>query len=109
MSVFPKFIIEKDPELGNVLIIAKCTYHKQLATIPENILGGGWWTLNRETETFTLNGDSHDYGRASVEDIKDCIDRDMVFTNSSCMHSIVSKWNFKYMDQCGGITELKMK
>lgn len=32
MDAFPKFIIETDDQKGDCLIVAKCTYHKQLAT-----------------------------------------------------------------------------
>lgn len=35
-DVFPKFIVE-----GNELIIGKCTFHKQLATDPAKVKGGG--------------------------------------------------------------------
>jgi len=34
--VFSKFIIE-----GSSLIMAKCTYHKQLATNKDDVKGGG--------------------------------------------------------------------
>jgi len=109
MDVFPKFIIETDKELGDVLIIARCTYHKELATDFTKIKGGGWWKLDKETQTFTLNGDSHDFGRAKVEDIKNCIDKGDVYTNSSCFHSIADKWNFNYSNECGEIVVLKTK
>jgi hypothetical protein len=60
MDVFPKFIIETDDQEGDCLIVAKCTYHKQLATDITKVKGGGWWTLDRDNSIFTLSGDSHD-------------------------------------------------
>jgi hypothetical protein len=102
MDVFQKFIIE-----NGSLIIAKCTYHKQLVIDKENVKGGGWWTRNSETKTFTLFGDSHDFGMASIEDIKKCIDDDLVFYNPYSDISMAGKFNFNYRDQLGNITELK--
>lgn len=95
MDVFPKFIIETDEELGDCLIIAKCTYHKQLVTFPEKVKGGGWWKKTDE-ETFCLYGSSEDFGTAKLEDIKACVLSGNVFTNSGLMHSIASKFKFKY-------------
>jgi hypothetical protein len=65
MDVFPKFIVE-----GNNLIIAKCTYHKQLVTDKDQVKGGGLWMLDRDKKEFLLYGDSFDFGRASIEIIK---------------------------------------
>lgn len=96
MDVFPKFIIETDDEIGDCLIIAKCTYHKQLATFPEKVKGGGWWTKDFEKSTFTLHGSSDDFGKAKLEDIKACVFNGNVFTNSSCMNSIANKFTFLY-------------
>ena len=76
MDVFPKFIIETDDQEGDCLIVAKCTYHKQLATDITKVKGGGWWTLDRDNSIFTLSGDSHVFGRAKIEDIaKYCKDQ----------------------------------
>ncbi len=107
MDVFPKFIIETDNELGDCLIIAKCTYHKQLATFEEKVKGGGWWILDRENSVFTLHGNSHDFGTATIEDLKNCIQNKNVFTNSSLMSSIADEYDFKYKNQVGEILDLK--
>jgi hypothetical protein len=74
MDVFPKFIVE-----GDCLILGKCTYHKQLAIDRGQVKGGGWWKLDRENKTLTLSGDSFDFGAASPEDIKACIESGNVF------------------------------
>lgn len=99
MEVFPKFIIETDPELGKCLIIAKCNFHKQLVVDKDKVSGGGWWRLNKETNTIILYGDSHDFGRASIEDITECINNGMVFRNLSCSASIADLFNFSYDTQ----------
>jgi hypothetical protein len=101
MSVFPKFIVE-----GDNLIIAKCTYHKQLVIETEKVKGGGWWSL--KDKTFTLSGDSHDFGMATVEDIKNCIDKGNVFRNQYSDDSMADKFNFIYQNLCGEITNLKV-
>ena len=92
MDVFPKFIIETDNELGDCLIIAKCTYHKQLVTDTSKVKGGGWWKLNQETNTFILYGQSEDFGKATFENIKKCIESGNVYRNSSCINT----YNFSY-------------
>ncbi len=107
MDVFPKFIIETNNELGDVLIIAKCTYHKQLATDIEKVKGGGWWTLDRDNSIFTLHGDSHDFGMAKIEDLKTCISSGNVFLNSRLRNSISNEFDFKYENQVGEIFDLK--
>lgn len=67
-DVFPKFIVE-----GDNLIIAKCTFHKQLVTDESKVKGGGLWNWDKERREFKLYGESTDYGYASEEDVKACI------------------------------------
>lgn len=74
MDVFPKFIVE-----GNNLIIAKCTYHEDLVKDASKKIRGGFWKWDREKKEFMLFGESHDYGQASAEDIKACIEAGNVF------------------------------
>lgn len=90
-DVFPKFVIE-----GDCLVIAKCTYHHQIVNNKENVKGGGWWRLDKHTNTFILNGESHDFGMATIENIRDCIDNKNVFTNKYYTHSISDEHNFSY-------------
>lgn len=73
-DVSPKFIVE-----GDTMIIAKCTFHKQLVTDKEKVKGGGMWDWNQERKEFKLFGESHDFGQASAEDIKACIEAGNVF------------------------------
>lgn len=89
MDVFPKFIIE-----GDSLIIAKCTYHHQLVEDKNNVKGGGWWRL--VDDVFILSGSSHDFGAASIEDIKDCVTKDNVFTNKYETRGIDIKYGIAY-------------
>lgn len=72
MDKFPKFIIETNDELGDCLILSKCTYHKDLVTDPTKVKGGGWFSY--DDGTFTFYGKSADYGEASLEDIKHCVE-----------------------------------
>lgn len=86
---YPKFIIED----GN-LIIAKCTYHKQIAIIESNVQGGGWWNL--KDDCFTLYGESHDFGPASLEDIKKAVKQRKVFSSPTLSRSLADKYKFRY-------------
>lgn len=94
MDKFPKFIIETDDELGDCLILSKCTYHKDLVTDPTKIKGGGWFSYN--DGTFILYGSSHEYGIASLEDIKYCVENDKVFTNPMLVYSVATRHKFVY-------------
>lgn len=107
MDAFPKFIIETDPEEGDCLIIAKCTYHSQLVVDKSKVKGGGWFIIDPEIQMVTLHGESHDFGRASFEDIKSCIDRNKVFTNSSLQRNITHQFNFQYKNELGEITIIR--
>jgi len=107
MDVFPKFIIETDDQEGDCLIIAKCTYHKQIVTDKTKVKGGGWWTLDRENSIFTLHGDSHDFGRAKVEDIASCVQRGKVYSSPSFTALPLSiGFKFKYRNEVGEIIDL---
>jgi hypothetical protein len=106
MDVFPKFIIETDDELGDCLIIAKCTYHRELATDIKKVKGGGGWRLDEEGNRFTLYGESFDFGRAKIEDIKNCIKAGNVFSNPCLCYPITDKHEF-YYDYDGAIINLK--
>ena len=99
----PKFIVENEPSEGLFMIVAKCTYHKQLAFDVKNVRGGGWWTLDREQNIFTLNGESHDFGRASMDDIKQCVQSKRVFSSYSQIRNLTDEFTFKYKFEDGEI------
>lgn len=107
MDVFPKFIIETDKEEGDCLIIAKCTYHKQLVTNKENVKGGGWWSLDYSNKIFTLYGTSSDFGEANMYDIISCIKRRKVFSSSSLHRNLTDDYGFIYRNHYGDLTEIK--
>lgn len=105
MDIFPKFIIETDEELGDCLIISKCTFHKEMATNRDMVKGGGWYNINLDKRTITLGGESHDFGSAKIEDIKKAIENDNVYTNTYLTHSIAKEFKFLY-DKQSEIVEL---
>lgn len=107
MDVFQKFIIETDDQDGDCLIIAKCTYHKQLATDLTKVKGGGWWTLDRDNSVFTLFGDSFDLDRAKIEDIANCVKRKKVFSSPTLTRNYADDFKFKYRDELGEIVDLE--
>lgn len=101
MEVFPKFIIENDKIEGDVLIISKSTFHKQLANDTEKVKGGGWWSLDRKNSIFTLYGKSEDFGKATYEDVKNCVLNKKVFNNRYFTQNISEKFKFLYEDSNG--------
>lgn len=106
-ELFPKFIIETIPEMGDCLIIGKCAYHKNIATNIENVKSGGWWVLDRKTSTFTFLGESQDFGRASQEAIQQCVLNNVVFLSSAFGEPITKNFTFIYKDQLGESHTLK--
>lgn len=107
MDVFPKFIIETDQEEGDCLIVAKCTYHRQLVTDKEKVKGGGWWLLNYEQKLFTLHGSSEDFGQARIEDIADCVQRGKVYSSAALTRDFIEQgYKFQYKNECGEIFDL---
>ena len=94
MDLFPKYIIE-----DNNLILSKVGLHKELVTNDDLVKGGGWFRMNNDTKTFTFHGESFQYGRASLEDVKMCIEADKVFTNKHRTHSIANDFKFVYDTQ----------
>jgi hypothetical protein len=107
MEVFPKFIIETDDELGDCLILSKVTYHKQIATDIDKVKGGGLFSLEHDTNTIVLSGESYDFGACKLEDLAKCVQNGNVYTNPTCTHSISEINDFIYMNECGERTNLK--
>lgn len=85
---FPKFIIETDEILGDCLILDEVTFHKHIATNKEQVKGGGWYRINLAERTLTFYGKSEDFGPASLEDIKACVNTGKVFMNKNLHHII---------------------
>lgn len=67
MDLFSKFIIE-----GDDLILAKVTYHNELVTDISKVRGGGMFSYDSDAKTFTLYGESAQFGRAELDDIRKC-------------------------------------
>lgn len=93
-DVFPKFIIED----GN-LIIGKCKFHNELVTDKDKVQGGGWFTYRREDNSFTLSGDSHEFGAAKLEDIQKAVTEKKVFARKGPSRNISDLHIFKYNTQ----------
>lgn len=105
MDVFLKFIIETDDIEGDCLILAQCTYHKQLATDITKVKGGGIWKKSDQS-TMILSGTSFDFGTAKIEDISDCVKRKKVFHDVALYRNISEKFIFKYKTESGEIFDL---
>ncbi len=105
MELFNKFIIETDDQKGDCLIIAKCTYHKQLVVNTEKVKGGGWWYLDGYKKII-LHGESYDFGRANIEDISNCIKLKRVFRTKSLLWDMTDDYSFKYKNEVGEIIDL---
>ena len=109
MDKFPKFIL-----FEGSLIISKVKYHKDilcdiinLEIEKDKIKGGGWFRFVSSSNTFIFNGNSQDFGKATIEDIKQAIDDGLVFTNISRTNSIADSHNFSYDIGGGEIIQLK--
>lgn len=82
--VYPKFIIENDN-----LILGKVKYHKQLATDPEKVIGGGWFRWNDDKSKIIFHGTSQDFGKANLDVITPCIKSGSIYTNKFKTHKLL--------------------
>ncbi len=101
MEVFPKFIIE-----GEKIIIGKCSFHKDMVTDKSIVKGGGWFKF--VNNMFILYGSSHDFGKASIEDIKECFKTGEVYdrNGNSFLKRYGSKFQFFYSENIEILTEI---
>lgn len=105
-DIFPKFIIETDDELGDCLIISKCTFHKELVINSDKVKGGGWFEFDRENKVFTFYGDSYDFGEATLEDIIECVNNKNIYRNPALYSRFSDDHKFKYRTSDGEIIDL---
>jgi len=92
MDKQPKFIIQ-----GDRLILGKVVYHKELATDISLVKGGGWFKFLPESNTFVFSGASFDFGQASFEDVKKCVESGNVFEYNR--RNLSTKNHFAYDTQ----------
>lgn len=91
MKLFPKFIIEEE---NMILKIVK--NHRDIATNALKVKGGGNYIFDSDTNSYTLYGESYEFGAAKFEDIKKCIEDGKVYSNVELTHSITDKNNFSF-------------
>ncbi len=106
MEAYPKFIIEEIENEGKCLILSKCTYHKQLARDVNNIIGGGWFHLDINNFTFTFFGNSHDFGKAELNDIFHCVKNEKIYKDKFLVQNITRMYKFRYRTINGEIIDL---
>ncbi len=96
----PKFIIE-----DGKLILSHVTYHNNLVSDKSKVKGGGGFQY--EDKIFTLFGESYEFGRASIEDIRDAIKNKQVFSDEYLLDNISEQFTFKYRTDWGKIIDLQ--
>ena len=67
-DLFPKFIIE-----DGCVVMMNAKYHSQIVNNQNKVTGGGWFRFDSSSNAYTFYGESHDYGKAKLEDIKECV------------------------------------
>lgn len=65
-----KWIINND-----MLVSGNVGYHFELSKNHSTTRGGGYWHIDRENETLYLYSESTDYGRCSLQEVKDVIEK----------------------------------
>ena len=68
MVTFPKFIVE-----DGIIELGRVTFHKQLASDPTKVIGGGFWEWDRDKNKLLLYGESHDFGRVPLASLTNAI------------------------------------
>jgi len=87
----PKYIIEN----GN-LIISKVDFHKDIATNPKDVIGGGWFDMDYDNKHIRFHGLSTDFGHLTKEQVQKCVTENKVYSNPSCSFSLAPKFNFSF-------------
>lgn len=93
-ELYPKFIIED----GN-LIISKVVFHKEMVKDPSKVRGGGWFKWGESAEgkkMMIFYGESHDFGRATFEDIVGCVKSGNVYGDRRMYRNITEDFEFGY-------------
>jgi len=70
--------------------------HRDIATNSSKVIGGGSFIFDNSTNSYTLYGESYEFGAAKIEDIKKCIEDGKVYTNVKLIHSITDKNYFSF-------------
>ncbi|MEI8087055.1 MAG: hypothetical protein WCG93_12670 [Paludibacter sp.] len=91
MKLFPKFIIEEEN-----MILKTVKNHRDIAINASKVKGGGSYIFDSETNSYTLYGESYEFGTAKIEDIKKCIEDGKVYTNDILTYSVADKNNFSF-------------
>ncbi len=91
MEKFPKFIIE-----GENLILMKVTFHKDIAVDKTKVKGGGWFRYLVHTDNFVFYGESDDFGKSTLDDIKKCVEKGNVYYGNRLNRNISLIHNFGY-------------
>lgn len=77
-------------------------FHKDLAENQiDNIIGGGYWHLDKENNILYLYGKSEDFGRVSIEQLRNAKEKAFyspslekfkwVFSNGDCLDGCLEK------------------
>lgn len=78
-DVYPKFIIE-----DGRLVIGRVTYHYELIfdrADKTKVKGGGWWKKNKILNMIIFYADSDDFGKATLDDVKKCVEEKKVYSS----------------------------
>jgi len=86
-----KYILED----GN-LVLGKVEFHKVLVEIKENVRGGGLFRFDLDKKECLFFGESHDFGRPKMEDVKKAVEEGKVWTSMIGGRNIAGDFTFKW-------------
>jgi len=98
MERHPKFVI-----VGDNLYMGKVVYHKELINTGDVVLGGGYFLYNDKDDSFTFYGDSHDFGRATEEQVRNAVEKGNV--GERCRPQRYAQHNLYYTYDIGLMSE----
>lgn len=103
MEKLPKFVIED----GNIVMM-KVLFHKEIVNDTTKVKGGGWFSYNRETNTFVFFGESEDFKKYDLEELIKAVEAGRIYTNKYHIRSIADRHNFAYTATNGSIIPIKV-
>jgi len=106
MALNSKFVVLKiDGELH--LILGKCVFHRELAGNEKWVISGGWWELDTSSKVITFYGKSDQFGRASFDEVQECITNKNVFGDRGRTRNLMDEFSFEYRDSGGSTTKIR--
>jgi len=92
MELLPRYIVEDD-----FIMLGEVAYQGHLATDKTKVKGGGNYLFDKTKNAFIFYGTSVEFGKASLEDVMNCVANGAVFSEKSKLLSVGNSFDYYYL------------